>query len=154
MPKEYKAESMIKNSRHINYYNTLNKSIQNDVLKRIDELVVEEQEYCDKGNYVHLCDMLSCVSIYEVIPKYGKSEDEVYNIVAEEMFKFVQPRKVEFQKSSKKSWFWTVIKKIVPIGFKKGSGTGWRYTWHNDTSKAVEEINNTCKTLKSRAFLL
>ena len=135
MSKEYKAESMIKSSRHINYFNTLDKSIQNDVLKRIDELVTEEQEYCDKGNYGHLCNMLSLVAIYEVLQKHGKSEEEAYNIVAEEMFKFIQLSKEKFQKLSKKSWFWTVIKKIVPIGFKKGSGTGWRYTWHNDTPK-------------------
>ena len=27
------------------------------------------------------------------------------------------------------------MKKIVPFGFKKGSGYGWRYTWHNDDKK-------------------
>ena len=27
------------------------------------------------------------------------------------------------------------MKKIVPFGFKKGSGTGWRYTWHKDDPK-------------------
>ena len=132
---KYKSELMIRKSRHINYFNTLDKSIQNDVLKRIDELVAEEQEYCDKGNYGHLCNMLSLVAIYEVLQKHCKSEEEAYNIVAEEMFKFVQPSKEKFQKLSKKSWFWTVIKKIVPIGFKKGSGIGWKYTWHNDTPK-------------------
>lgn len=41
MSKEYKAESMIKNSRHINYFNTLDENIKNDILKRIDELVTE-----------------------------------------------------------------------------------------------------------------
>lgn len=157
MSKEYKAESMIKNSRHINYFNTLDENIKNDILKRIDELVTEEQEYCDKGNYGHLCNMLSLVSIYEVLPKYDKSEKEAFNIVAEEMFKFVQLSKVKFQKLSKKSWFWTVIKKIVPIGFKKGSGVGWRYTWHNDTPKNEFRFEtNECiyqKILSKRGLL-
>jgi hypothetical protein len=27
------------------------------------------------------------------------------------------------------------MKKIVPFGFKKGSGFGWRYTWHQDDPK-------------------
>lgn len=28
-----------------------------------------------------------------------------------------------------------LMKKIVPFGFKKGSGIGWRYTWHKDDPK-------------------
>ncbi len=30
------------------------------------------------------------------------------------------------------------MKKIVPFGFKHKSGTGWRYTWHNDTDGKKE----------------
>lgn len=48
--------------------------------------------------------MLSLVSIYEVLPKYGKSEKEAFNIVAEEMFKFVQV-KLSFKNCLKKVGF-------------------------------------------------
>lgn len=126
---------MIKRSRHIDYYNTLDESVKKDVLHRIDELVKEETAYCDKGNYAHFCNMFSLVAIYEVLQKHGKREEEAFRIVGEEMFKFIQPGKEKFQKLSKKSWFWVVIKKIVPIGFKKGSGTGWRYTWFKGQPK-------------------
>lgn len=135
MSDKYKSDIMIKKSRHINYFNTLDTEIQNEVLKRIDELAQEEKEYCDKGNYGHMCNMLSLVAIYEVLQKHGKSEEEAFKIVSEEMFKFIQPNRDKFQKMSKKSWFWWAIQKIVPFGFKKLSGTGWRYTWHNDTPK-------------------
>lgn len=38
MSNKYKSELMIKKSRHINYFNTLDRSIQNEVLKRIDAI--------------------------------------------------------------------------------------------------------------------
>lgn len=31
-----------------------------------------------------------------------------------------------------------VMKKIVPFGFRKGSGYGWRYTWHKDVINAPD----------------
>ncbi|MCR5740866.1 MAG: L-2-amino-thiazoline-4-carboxylic acid hydrolase [Gammaproteobacteria bacterium] len=132
---KYKAAKLIKKSRMITYFDTLEEDIQKEVLKRIDELVKEEKEYCDKGNFSHMSNILSLLSIYEVLQKHGFSEEEAYNIVKDEMHKFVQPFKEKFQKLSKKKWFWSVIKKLVPIGFKHGSGVGWRYTWHKDTPK-------------------
>jgi len=132
---KYISNKMINKSRMINYFNTLDSDIQKEVLDRIDELVIEEKEYCDKGNYEHMCNILSLLSIYEILQKHGTSEKDAYKIVGEEMHKFIQPYKEKFQKMSNKKWFWTLIKKIVPIGFKKKSGIGWIYTWHNDTPK-------------------
>ncbi len=129
---KYVSGKMIKQSRHIDYFHTLDENMQREILERIDELVLEEAEYCDKGNYKHLCNMLSLLAIYEVLQRHGTPEEEAFRIVGEEMFKFLQPSKEKFQKMSRKGWFWAVIKKIVPIGFKKGSGTGWRYTWFKD----------------------
>lgn len=126
---------MIKNSRHVNYFATLDKSIQDDVLDKIDKLVQEEREYCDKGNYGHLCNMFSAIAIYEVLQDHGMAEDEAFKTVSEEMYKFLQSYKQKFQKLSKKSWFWSVMKKIIPLGFKKGSGIGWRYTWFDNQPK-------------------
>ena len=130
MSDKYKSDIMIKKSRHINYFNTLDKEIQNEVLKRIDELAQEEKEYCDKGNYGHMCNMLSLVAIYEVLQKHGKSEEEAYRIVSEEMWKFLDPSSM--QKLARYSFFLPLMKKIVPFGFQKGSGYGWQYVWHND----------------------
>ena len=133
--KKYKAKLMIKKSRHIDYFNKLDNNIQIDIIKRIDELIIEEKEYCDKGNYGHLCNILSAISLYELLQKHGKSEEESLNIVGEEMYKYIQKSKIKFQKMSKRIWFWGLMKKIIPIGFKIGSGYGWRFTWHNTNSK-------------------
>lgn len=97
----------------ITYYNTLDSNVKNEVLKRIDELVIEEKEYCDKKNYEHMCNILSLLAIFEVLQKNGKTEEETFTIVGDEMHKFIQPFKEKFQKLSQKKWFWGLIKRIV-----------------------------------------
>ena len=82
-----------------------------------------------------MCNILSLLATYEVLQNHGKSEEESFNIVKDKMHKYIQPNKEKFQKLSKKKWFWFVIKRIVPLGFKKKSGYGWRYTWHDDIPK-------------------
>lgn len=129
---KYIAEKMIKNSRHINYYNSLNTDIQKEIIDRINTLILEEKQYCDNRNYSHLCNIFAAISIYEVLQSHGKTKQEAFDIVSEEMYKFIQTSKRRFQKLSRYKLFWPVMKKIIPIGFKYGSGTGWRYTWHFD----------------------
>lgn len=51
---KYDPKKLAAVSRYQNYFPTLPSNIQQDILKRIDELIIEEQEYCDKGNYKHM----------------------------------------------------------------------------------------------------
>lgn len=127
---EYIPEKLVAISRYQNYFPTLEKQIQSDVFARMKELIIEEKEYCDKGNYKHMAQILTSIGLYEVLQKHGKSEEEAYKIVSEEMWKFLNPSSM--QKLAKFNFFLPLMKKIVPFGFKKGSGYGWRYTWHND----------------------
>ena len=46
------------------------------------------------------------------------------------------------QKLARRRFFLPLMKKIVPFGFKKGSGAGWRYTWHRDDPK--DEFHFEC----------
>ncbi len=127
-------------SRYRNYLPTLPKDMQKEVHARMKELIAEEREYCDKGNYSHMAQILTSIALYEVLQKHGKTEEEAYTIVSEEMWKFLDPSSM--QKLAKKSFFLPLMKKIVPFGFKKGSGYGWRYTWHKDDPK--DEFHFEC----------
>ena len=131
--KKYEPKQMVTSSRYQNCFPTLAAEIQRDVYRRMDELLREEAAYCDKGNYAHMSQILTSIALYEVLQKHGKSEAEAYRIVSEEMWKFLDPSAM--QKLAKKSFFLPLMKKIVPVGFKKGSGCGWRYTWHQDDPK-------------------
>ena len=131
--KTYKPEALVAVSRYQNYFPTLSKDVQTDVYARIAELIEEEKGYCDKGNYSHMAQILTSIALYEVLQRHGKSEVEAYQIVSEEMWKFLDPSSM--QKMAKKSFFLPLMKKIVPFGFKQGSGYGWRYTWHKNDPK-------------------
>ena len=130
---KYNPKKLAAVSRYQNYFPTLSSNIQQDILKRICELIIEEQEYCDKGNYKHMAQILTSIAIYEVLQGHGQREQEAYRAVSEEMWKFLDPS--DMQKLAKKSFFLPLMKKIVPFGFKKGSGFGWRYPWHKDDPK-------------------
>ena len=131
--RKYEPEALVAISRYQNCFPTLTKDVQRDVYARMRELLEEEKTYCDRGNYKHMAQILTSIAIYEVLQKHGKSEAEAYRIVSEEMWKFLDPSAM--QKLARKSFFLPLMKKIVPFGFKKGSGYGWRYTWHRDSPK-------------------
>ena len=126
----YAPEKLVAISRYQNYFPTLPKDVQSDIYARIEELLVEEKAYCDKGNYKHMAQILTSIAMYEVLQKHGYSEEEAYKAVSEEIWKFLDPSGM--QRLARKCFFLPLMKKIVPFGFKHGSGAGWRYTWHKD----------------------
>jgi hypothetical protein len=131
--KAYTPENLVTVSRYQRYFPTLSAEIQTDTYRRMRELLEEEKAYCDKGNYAHMAQILTSIALYEVLQKHGQSEDKAFRAVSEEMWKFLDPSGM--QKLAKKRFFLPLMKKIVPFGFKKGSGVGWRYTWHPDDPK-------------------
>ena len=153
--KRYIPEKMVAISRYQNYFPGLPAEIRNDVYQRMGELIGEEKEYCDDGNYKHMSQILTSIALYEVLQKHGKSEAEAYRIVSEEMWKFLDPSMM--QKLAKRNFFLPLMKRIVPFGFKKGSGYGWRYTWHKDDPENEFHFEcNECiyeKILKKRGLL-
>ena len=153
--KKYQPEKLVAISRYQKYFPTLPADIQRDVHARMAELIAEEAQYCDKGNYTHMAQILTSIALYEVLQKRGRSEEEAYKIVSEETWKFLDPSGM--QRLARKRFFLPLMKKIVPFGFKKGSGFGWRYTWHKDDPR--EEFHFECneciyeKILKPRGLI-
>ena len=131
--KQYIPEKMVARSRYRRYFQTLPADVQQDVYARVRKLVEEERAYCDEGNYAHMAQILTSIALYEVLQDHGASEEEAFRAVSEEMWAFLDPSGM--QKLAKLPFFLPLMRKVVPFGFKKGSGTGWRYTWHEGGSK-------------------
>ena len=136
----YTPEKLVSVSRYRNYFPTLEKYAQAEVLARMAELTDKERAFCDKGNYRHMAQILTSIALYEVLQKRGMSEAEAYRTVSEEMWKFLDPSGMK--KLARGPFFLPLMKKIVPLGFKKGSGAGWRYTWHRGGPK--DEFHFEC----------
>jgi hypothetical protein len=94
--------------------------LQRDVYARIGELLIEEKAYCDKGNYAHMAQILTSIALWEALQKHGKSEQEAYRIVPEEVWRFLDP--APMQKLARTRFFLPLMKKIVPLGIRKSSG--------------------------------
>ena len=107
--------------------------IKQDIYKRIEELIREDEQYCDKGNYKHMAQIFTSIAMYEVLQNHGKSEEDAYRTVSEEMWKMLTPE--SYKRMAKMPFFIPMMKKILPFGFKHGSGAGWRYEWHTDDPK-------------------
>ncbi len=151
----YTPERLVAVSRYRNYFPTLPAEIRRETYARMSRLLEEEKEYCDRGNVRHMAQILTSIALYETLQEHGMSEEDAYKAVSGEMWKFLDPSGM--QKLARRSFFLPLMKRIVPFGFKKGSGTGWRYTWHKDDPK--EEFRFECneciyeKILRPRSLL-
>lgn len=116
---------MVMNGRYAVLFKKLTPEVQADVLSRMERLIAEETDYEDKGNYGHLCNILPTFAIDEALQKSGKSADEAFELISTHMWASLTPR--SFQRLSKLPFFVPLMKKIVPFGFKHGSGRGWKY---------------------------
>ena len=139
--KKYEPKALIGISRYRKYFPTLPDNMQQDICKRMEELIGEDARYCDKGNYKHMAQIFTSIALYEVLQKHGKSEEEAYRIVSEEMWKMLTPE--SYKRMAKLPFFIPMMKKILPFGFKHGSGVGWRYEWHTDDPK--ERFHFECR---------
>lgn len=73
--KSYEPQKLMAISRYQDYFPTLSPEIQKDVYTRIGELIGEEKEYCDKGNYKHMAQILTSIALYGVLQRHGTSEE-------------------------------------------------------------------------------
>ena len=145
MKKEYIGENLILNSRYKIYFTGLSEDVKEKTIKRINELIKENVEYCDKGNYNHLSNIFSALALYQVLQESTAKED-AFKLVSEAMWKSVEESKVTFQKMMKVPFMFSIIGKLLPKMLKLGSGYGWKYTFHPETqsSKYLQFECNDC----------
>ena len=135
--KKYEGREMVNRSRFIEYVKKMPEDEKQELYERVDELIYQNREFCDKRNHQHLCNIFTSIALYKFLQKKGFSEEEAYDTTAETMYAYMRTRKEKFEKMAGYPIFWRLIRWIVPVGFKYGSGAGWRYTWHKDEDENV-----------------
>lgn len=65
--KKYEPKALVAVSRYQNYFPSLRAELQRDVYARMDELLIEERAYCDKGNYAHMAQIIISIALWEVL---------------------------------------------------------------------------------------
>ena len=134
--KAYTPENLVKISRYKKLFPTLPAEVRHDVYSRMLVLLKEEEKWCDRGNYKHIAQILTTIALYEVLQMHGKSEPEAYRIISEAMWGALTPE--SYRKMARRSFFLPMMKKILPFGFRHGSGAGWQYTWHLEHLQRAE----------------
>lgn len=133
--KLYEGLQMVKSGRFVNLYEELTADEKKRTIEKIDELVAENKEYLDEGNYDHLCNMFPAMAIYDALQKSGNAKDEALKRVAEAMWTFVENGTAKkYRKIFGLPGMLKLLGKMLPKLFAKGSGYGWEYVWHNDTA--------------------
>lgn len=92
MKKVYEPLNMVTNGRYAVLYGKLTPSIQREILARMAELIEEERDYEDKGNYGHFCNILPTIAIDEVLQRSGKSPEEAFELISTHMWAALTPR--------------------------------------------------------------
>lgn len=128
--KAYIPEKLVKISRYRRLFPTLPAAVQREVYGRMRELLAEEARWCDAGNYKHIAQILTTIALYEALQRHGASESEAFRIISEAMWGALTPK--TYQRMARLPFFLPAMKKLLPFGFRHGSGAGWRYTWHLD----------------------
>ena len=131
--KPYTPEKLVAISRYRRFFRTLPENIRCDIYACMSMLIAEEKDYCDKGNTKHMAQIFTAIALYQTLQKHGMSEAEAFRITSEETWKALTPK--TYQKLARLPFFLPLMKKILPFGFRHGSGVGWRYEWHPDDPK-------------------
>ena len=118
MKKAYEPLNMVMNGRYAVLYGKLDPTIQKEVLSRMAGLIEEERDYEDKGNYGHFCNILPTIAIDDVLQRNGKSPEEAFELISTHMWAALNPER--FRRLSKLPFFLSVMRKIIPLGFKYG----------------------------------
>ena len=139
--KKYNSLKMIRAGRYKVCFNGLEPEIQADVLRRMEKLIAENAEWCDRGNYGHLCNILPTLAIDQTLETRGQSPSERLAFLSKYMWAALDPRPI--QRLAQMPFFMPLMKRVVPIGFKMKSGKGWRYVWHFDTD-GLREFHFEC----------
>ena len=135
-PMKYTSQKMIDTGRYKTCFSELPSGVQQEVLRRMQTLIEENAEWFDKGNYGHLCNILPTLAIDQALAATGQSEPERLDFLSRHMWAALNPKPM--QQLARLPFFMPLMKRVVPFGFRKGSGRGWRYTWHLDTDPRNE----------------
>ncbi len=131
---KYVPNKMMKNSRYKDFLLRLNDTEKRKIIDKISVLISENQKYCDKGNYKHLCNIFTSFAIYQMLLEQGNSKEQAFEVVSTEMWKYVEKGAGIYRKLFPKGKMLKFMGKMLPKMFAKGSGYGWKYTWHTDTA--------------------
>lgn len=131
--KEYMGKALVENSRWRDHLPTLSADQLDGIVARVNELIADNPEYCDDGNYDHMSNLCTGLALYEMHLSEGRTEQEAYELSGQPMWDYVEEHTAGmYRKLFSKSPVFGLMGSMLPRMFEAGSGYGWEYRWHDD----------------------
>lgn len=140
----YNPDNMIRKSRFVDFYKNCSIEVVESVKKYMSKFIQENAQYTDRGNYTHLCNLFTSMAFCFTYEDMGKSREQSIEIVANAMYKFIQPQTIKMKKLSKNALFIPFLKLTMPLRFKKTLGYGWKVEFPNKKKNEFTMITHEC----------
>ena len=136
--KEYAAEALVAASRWQEAFAGFPPAQQQAVIARVDELVAENPEYCDEGNYGYLCNLFTGLAVYEWHVAQGVPEEEAYRLTAQPSWAAVEKTAEMYRRLFKVPGMFRLFGMLAPKLLGGSGGYGWRYQFHPSTKTRIQ----------------
>ena len=114
------------------------------LIARISQLIEENSEYADSGNYGHLCNLLTSLAMVMVLEENGKTRGEAEKQVADAMYEYIKPQILAMKKLASHGWFVSFLKITMPLKFKVTLGYGWDVEFPKCPTNTFSMTTNKC----------
>lgn len=142
--KKYTPISMVKNGRYVFYHQELSKDDQTIILEKIQNLINENQEYCDKINFDNLCNLFYTISAYQLLITKNKTKEEAISILSNAMYSFLTSSKEKYEKLFKSNLFFFLARIFIPKMMVKQNGHGWILEKNEGDKKTIKFTCHLC----------
>lgn len=130
----YTPKTMLKNSRYIELSKEVDASFLSRWEEKIDFLIKDNKEYCDKKNYGFLCNLFCSLSYLMLKEEAGEDRNAVIQYLEKRTFRHLEKEKKHYQNFLRKRFAFSLIKKFVPKKMCSLSSHGWQIE-NGDSSK-------------------
>ena len=142
--KVYGGQQLVTSSRWQDVYPEWPAEQQDRVAARVDELIAENGDYCDEGNYTHLGNLFTGMALYEYHQAQGHTKEEALDLTAQPMWNYVEKGAGTYRTLFKIPGMMRLFAKLLPGMFEGGSGVGWHYDWGEMSGQRIEFKCTSC----------
>ena len=144
MSKRYVPEKMILESRFRTYFKSWDTAEKKQLTDKMCLLLRENAEYADSKNYEHLCNLLTALAMVSVLEENGRTRSEAEKLVADAMYRFIEPQVGSMRKLAGHGWFVRFLKIAMPVKFRLTLGHGWRVSFPKAPGSRFSMTTHIC----------
>lgn len=122
----YTPENLIRDGRFKILYDNEEENVRADIVSRLQKYI-DECPYKDKKNYGHLCNLLTCMAVYEALQSKGFTKGDAIEEIKKAMYTAVEPMRIANINEAKEEGYIEKIKEEHRQQMLETYGVGWDF---------------------------